>query len=370
MHKLSNESPWQATLATGFSHKREQLAMVVIKAGYAIDIETGALTPLKKKPVIEVADQHEGEPLKSALMAAGECSPPKVGCEFYILGATLTPPSGDTPAAEARVAITFSDGRQDGKGKQFSKSIRAVGKRLWQGTWVLPGISKPEPLKPLSLGYENAYGGSDAEAGPKEKHPTYLANYAGKGYLADAKRCSGMELPQLEVPPFIKSPSDKPQPAGFGPLPVFWNPRRDEFGTVDVEAAKRGACPYGADAKATMHNAAPEDQRFPNAWQGGEILTLTNILTGLAYGKALNITLPSITPQLIIADKGQTKTLTSVCDTFWIDAKKNQLFLIYRAAYPTRLAYPDKGWIVVREAQAAGSDEAGDQAGTHQREAA
>ena len=92
MHDLSNESPWQVSLAAGFSHKREPLAMVVIKAAYAIDIETGALTLLQKKPVIEMADQHEGEPLKSGLTVAGECSPPKVGGEFYILGATLTLP--------------------------------------------------------------------------------------------------------------------------------------------------------------------------------------------------------------------------------------------------------------------------------------
>ena len=347
MHKLSNESPWTAAIATGFSHKREQLAIIVIKAGYAIDIETGALIPLKKKPVIEAEDQHEGDPLKTALIVAGESGPPKVGGEFYILGATLTPPGGDTTAAEASVALTL------GNGKKFNKTIRVVGKRQWQGSWVMPGISQPEPLKPISLGYENAYGGNDAEASPKEKQPTYLANYAGKAYLADSKRCKDIELPQLEVPPFINSPSDRPQPAGFGPIPIFWSPRRDEFGTVDLEADKRGACPYGHDAKATMHNAAPLDQRFPNPWQGGEVLTLANLLSGVQYGKSISIKLPGISPQLIVADKGQTKTLTSVCDTFWIDAEKNQLFLIYRAAYPMRLAYPDRGWIIVRDAQAA-----------------
>ena len=346
MHKLSNETSWAASIATGFSHKREQLAMVVIKAAYAIDIQTGELTPLKKKPPIEAADQHEGDLLKTALITAGESSPPKMGGEFYILGATLTPPSGNTTAAEASVALTL------GNGKKFNKTIRVVGKRKWQGTWLLPGISKPEPLTPISLGYENAYGGTDAEASPKEKQPTYLANYAGKGYLADAKRCKDIELPQLEVAPFINSPGDRPQPAGYGPLPNFWAPRRTDFGTVDTEAAKRGACPYGPDAKATLHNGAPQDQRFAHPWQGGEVLTLTNILSGVPYGKAVKITLPSIAPQLIVADKGQHKTLDCVCDTFWIDAKKNQLYLIYRAAYPIRLAYPDRGWIIVREAAA------------------
>ena len=351
MHKLSNESPWQASMATGHSHKREQLAMVVIKAGYAIDIETGALTPLKKKPVIEAADQHEGAPLKSALKAAGESSPPKVGGEFYILGATLTPPDRDTTAAEASVTLTYDNGRQ------FNKTIRAIGKRQWQGTWMLPSAGKPEPLTSISLGYENAYGGNDEEVGPKEKQPTYLANYAGKGYLADAKRCSGVELPQLESAPYINSPSDRPQPAGFGPIPVFWEPRRGEQGAPDLEAAKRGACPYGPDAQATMHNSAPLDQRYPNPWQGGEVLTLTNILAGMQYGKTCRITLPRITPQLIVADKGGTKPLTCVCDTFWIDAKKNHLYLIYRAAYPMRMAYPDKGWIFIRNAQAVDSPE-------------
>ena len=356
MHDLNNESPWQATLAPGYSHKREQLAIVIIKAGYAIDVETGVLTPLKKKPTIEAADQHEGDPLKSALIAAGESSPPKVGGEFYILGATLTLPSVSTTAAEASVNLTHNNGRK------FSKTIRAAGKRQWQGTWLLPSASKPEPLTPISLGYKNAYGGSDEEAGPKEKQPTYLANYAGKGYLADSKRCSGIELPQLEVAPFINSPSDRPQPAGFGPLPVFWEPRRKEQGTPDLEAAKRGNCPYGPDAQPTMHNCAPLDQRFPNPWQGGETLTLTNILSGLPYGKACCITLPRIAPQLSLTEKGETRLLASVCDTFWIDAQKNHLYLIYRAAYPMRLARPTQGWITVSDAQAT--------VGATQREAA
>ena len=351
MHKLSNESPWQGEITSDYNYKRELLAIVVIKAGYAIDIETGALTPLKKKPAIEAADQHEGDPLKSALIAATECSPPKVGGEFYILGATLTPPGRDTTAAEASITLTHSNGRK------FDKTIRAIGKRQWQGTWMLPTISKPEPLTAVSLGYENAYGGSDPAPSPKEKHPVYLANYAGKGYVAGAKSCTGIELPQLETAPFVKSPADRPQPAGFGPVPIFWQPRRTEQGTPDLEEAKRGACPYGPDAQATMHNSAPLDQRFPNPWQGGEVLTLTNILSGLQYGKTCSITLPRIAPQLVVADKGVTKQLISVCDTFWIDAKKNQLYLIYRAAYPMRAAYPDKGWITVRDAQAAASAE-------------
>jgi hypothetical protein len=346
MHKLSNESPWQAEITSDYNHKRELLAIVVIKAGYAIDIETGTLTPLKKKPAIEAADQYEADPQKTALIAAAECSPPKVGGEFYILGATLTPPDRDTTAAEASLTLTHSNGRK------FDKTIRAIGKRQWQGTWMLPTISKPEPLTPVSLGYENSYGGSDPAPSPKEKHPIYLANYAGKGYLADSKSCTGIELPQLETAPFIKSPSDRPQPAGFGPMPVFWQPRRAEQGTPDLEAAKRGACPYGPDAQATMHNSAPLDQRFPNPWQGGEVLTLTNILAGLQYGKICRITLPRISPQLIVADKGDIKQLASVCDTFWINAKKNHLYMIHRAAYPMRAAYPDKGWVIVRDAQA------------------
>lgn len=346
MHKLNNETTWQATQATGYNHKREPLGIVIIKAGYAIDTETGALTPLKATPAIEAADQHQGDPLKSALAIAGESSPPKAGGEFYIIGGTLPLPDRATTAAEAGVTLTLTNGRQ------FNKTIRAIGKRQWQGSWLMPGISKPEPLTPISLGYENAFGGTDPQGGPR---PPHLANYAGKGYIAVAKNCTGIELPQLETAPYIAAPTDRPHPAGFGPIPVFWEPRRAEQGTPDLEAAKRGNCPYGKDAQASMHNTAPLDQRFPTPWQGGEILTLTNILAGLPYGKTCRITLPRIAPQLILTGKGQTKPLVSACDTFWIDAKKNQLYLIHRAAYPMRIVRDDEdeGSITVRDAQAA-----------------
>ena len=99
-----------------------------------------------------------------------------------------------------------------------------------------------------------------------------------------------------------------------------------------------------------MFNVAPPDQRYPNPWQGGETLTLSNILSGMSYGKSLKITLPKMNPQLILAENEKTKTLNSVCDTFWIDAQKNQLYLIYRAAYPMRLTHDEEGWVIVRDA--------------------
>ena len=344
MHELDNNSPWAALIAPGYSHKREQLAIVIIKAGYDINTQTGELTPLKKQPELEAAEQHEGDPLKSALIAANECSAPKVGGEFYLLNATLTPPNTTSPACEASVALTLANG------KVFHKTLRVIGKRKWTGNWLVPGISQPEPLTPTSLGYENAYGGTDQNASPKDKHPSYLANYAGRGYLSDAKRCKDIELPQLEIAPYINSPSDHPTPAGFGPLPVFWSPRRAEQGTPDPAATKRGTCPYGTDTQACLNNCAPHDQRFKTPWQGGEVLTLTNILAGVQYGKTVSLTLPSIRPQLSLSSPKKNKTegnkteakheadkiLTAVCDTFWIDAENNQLTLIYRAAYPQR----------------------------------
>ena len=106
-----------------------------------------------------------------------------------------------------------------------------------------------------------------------------------------------------------------------------------------------------------MHNSAPLDQRFTNPWQGGETLTLTNILAGMQYGKTCSITLPRIAPRLTLTENGADKLLNAVCDTFWIDAKKNQLFMIYRAAYPLRLAQADadeddESSITVRDAAA------------------
>jgi hypothetical protein len=358
MHELDNPSPWAALIAPGYSHKREQLAIVIIKAGYDINPQTGELTPLDKTPDIVAADQHAGDPLKSALMAANECSAPKVGGEFYILGATLTPPNTTTPACEASLTLTQRNG------KTFNKTLRVVGKRRWAGNWLTPRISQPEPLTPTSLGYENAYGGTDAEASPQDKHPSYLANYAGRGYLSDSKRCKEIELPQIETAPYINSPADHPSPAGLGPLPAFWSPRRAEQGTPDLAAAQRGTCPFGPDAQASMNNSAPLDQRFAQPWQGGEVLTLTNLLSGLQYGKPISITLPNISPQLILTtpennsegDKHEAdKILKAVCDTFWIDAEKNQLFLIYRAAYPIRWSRPNEtiGSVSLRDAAAA-----------------
>lgn len=328
MFNLWNRTNWAAGIYPTHTHRSEPVFAIAVKAGFAIDTTTGTLKPLSKPPAIEITDRHQGEPMKTSLVAASETSPPKALAEYYVLNAKALPPAPDATVMEVIVALTAANG------KTHTKTLRILGKRTWKGMGALPTISKPDLLRALALDYEHAFGGVDAKAHPKQEK-FYPRNWIGKGFVNEGRKCIGIELPNIEVAPFIKSPEDRPAPAGFGPLAGFWSPRLEAQGNIPNDGAERaGDAPYGPDAEPTVFNSAPLDQRFEKPFHGGELLQLTNLLPGLAYGKTVSLRLPAFSPTLELRRAGSSQTLAAVCDTLVIDAQKKELYLIARVTIP------------------------------------
>jgi hypothetical protein len=184
----------------------------------------------------------------------------------------------------------------------------------------------------MPIDYRLAFGGCDEQASPRQEK-YYLPNWAGKGFLNDAKRIVGRELPNLEIRPYIRAPEDRPMPAGFGPLQRFWSPRLEAQGRYD-DGKRPDGSPYGQGANASLFNCAPLDQRCDQPFRGGEKFTLTNLLPGVPYAKPLVLTLPAFAPGVELQERGAARPLATVCDTVIIDAQKKELYMIARAAIP------------------------------------
>ncbi|ALC17962.1 hypothetical protein DSOUD_3242 [Desulfuromonas soudanensis] len=340
MFELDNPTPWAAGLYPGWSRDRQRQLTLVVKAGFSFDAR-GRLAPLALPP-IEEADRYRGAADRSSLAAACETVPFKAGAELLLSGTARPLRPGNT-GTEIEVGLRLSDGCY------WKKTLAVFGERRWELSLLRPVVSAPQPLLNLPLCYEHAFGGCDRH----DEKMVFSANPVGKGYSGKGWRLKGLELPQIESgPKFIASPGSRPQPAGFGPIAPFWEPRSRVSAALDLEAAARAGSPFAANAPADMYNAAPLDQRFDRPFSGGEALSLKGLIEGASAPEGVRLELPRLRPQLTLAAGETRQRLTAVCDTLLVDGDRRQLFLLFRAAIPFSLKAPAGGWVLVREPDA------------------
>ena len=220
MLEFANQTIWAGGLYPGWDSRQQFQLTAVFKASYEFD-ESGQLLPLSEPAPLVAADEHGGEPLNSSLTAALETAPFKKGSEFYLYG-TAYPERENLLAMEVGVGILFTNGQE------WKKVLRVFGERRWQKTMLNhQHAQRPGFVTPTPLCYEYAFGGRN----PHDEEDEYLANPVGIGYNSDQRKLACDVLPRIEMGPnFMVTPMQKPTPAGFGPLPVWWEPRSSEIG--------------------------------------------------------------------------------------------------------------------------------------------
>ena len=339
MLEFANQTIWPGGLYPGWDDKQQYQLTAVFKASYEFD-ESGQLLPLAEQQALVEADEHAGDPLNSSLKAALETAAFKKGGEFYLYG-TAYPEQENLLAMEVGIGILFPNGQE------WKKVLRVFGERQWKKTMLnhqhdqQPGFVTPTPLR-----YEYAFGGRN----PDDEEDEYLANPIGIGYNSDQRKLACAALPRIEVGPnFMATPMQKPTPAGFGPLPVWWEPRSSDIGLPVEDPMAQGGCPYSKTAKDSLHNAAPLDQRFKKPFQGGEVIHLRGLLQGVSHQQSVHLVLPELRPQLYTVINHETELLEPVCDTVVVNTDERTLAMIFRAGIPWRMTDRRKGWVVLKD---------------------
>ncbi|MRG94286.1 DUF2169 family type VI secretion system accessory protein [Polyangium spumosum] len=180
-----------------------------------------------------------------------ECMP-KSTAEL-LLGARAFPPNGPKPSCHVRLQMESVD-----------RTLYVFGDRRW----TLAGVTDPQPFSGLPITWSRAFGGEG-----------FAKNPIGKG--AKPVRADDVEvheLPNVENPKqLVRSPRDRPDPAGFSPLDISWPQRTSKAGTYDDRWLKERYPGYPADFDWTFFNVAPEGQRFADFLRGGEEFVLENM---------------------------------------------------------------------------------------------
>lgn len=205
--ELINESRFTAAWITGKIRFPADSLTVVVKA--AFDLVPGTVT-LAEEQLLPTGDEERPEGL---LRYSNDFALFKPKTDLLLVGSCHAP--GGTPVRMC--PVSFGVGR-------WSKTLLVLGDRLWRKRFLGGKISEPEPFTTMPLTWDRAFGG-----------PKYPKNPLGVG-TQDVVDADGTvtvcRMPNVESPDLlIVSPKNKPDPAGFGPIPLAWPQRMSKVGT-------------------------------------------------------------------------------------------------------------------------------------------
>lgn len=341
MLQLLNHTPWQAGMFSGWGLDGRHHYTAVVKANFRFSAD-GSLQPDAAALPLEVADRHASTPHGSSLAAAADSVPFKQGGEFFLSGTAWAPADGSRQQP-VRVAVHRDD-------QLLCEKILVVhGPRKWVRRALNVAPVYEGEFEALPISYEAAYGGSRAGG-------VYEANPVGCGYLTKHDDSEGRPLPRIEyADQGITSPADRPAPAGFGPIPRFWQPRRGLLeagaeGLIELDS------PFVEHAHPAMHNAAPADQQLPAGFAGGEVFSITGLHCPVAQGEAaeVRLALPRLPLHAVmIRSGGEREPITGCCDTVAIDLNEAVLSLTWRWSAPWPLSETRPGWLELHSGEPA-----------------
>ncbi|MBW2527962.1 MAG: DUF2169 domain-containing protein [Deltaproteobacteria bacterium] len=238
---------------------------------------------------------------------------PKSRGELLVCGSCHAPGGVPTPATFVRVCCGPVD-----------KRLSVLGDRRWED-----GVSSdPEPFTQMPLDWRHAYGGEG-----------YRANPFGKGHRPVGKgRKRVHPLPNVE--PFdrlMRSPSERPAPAGLLPMDVTFEERRNRAGTYDRRWFETHFPGMPADMDPTFFNAAPRDQWLDGFWCGDEAVLVEHMHPD---HERLEGKLPGLVTRVFVTQRSTDgeafMEIPLQCDTVWLFPESRLGVVAFHGAWAVR----------------------------------
>ncbi len=324
--ELRNFTPYANMRFSNGDANGNEFGIFLVKIAWDI-LPDGSCVPSAEQEPLALSDEYHGEAGTSALRYPSDMVPFKPRTDF-ILDATSFAPTG---AAQDGWAAGFEMALPGSAAPLISKWLTVSGPRQWlrrkDGWEMTPPIAIPH----LDLRYEQAFGGmitrpgrDDAgEAAPVIEACEY--NPLGCGFADPALVKDGEAIPApaiLGQGEPVPVPGATPMPAGFGPLPPAWLPRRPLGGTYD-DAWRAGRWPgWAADYDFAFHNAAPADMQAVIPPDTAIFMRLVNLHPAIPDWR---ITLPATPASAMILQDGLVFCCALPPDTVFLDIGRENI---------------------------------------------
>ena len=237
--------------------------------------------------------------------------------EVLLSGSCYAPQ--DKPVKVHQVRLVFG---------QVDKNLFVFGDREWQKGSIGFTATDPVPFTKMPIGFEHSFGG-----------PNYLKNPLGRGHdwLVDETGRKYLPLPNVEDPNhLITSPSDRPDPAGLGPIHPTWPQRAAKHGTFNNDWLNNFWPSYPEDFDWYFFNKTPKDQWLKGWPSGNESFTLEGVhpdgpITSQLPGKKIRVFITRGP-----AGREEFSEVALNIDTIWFFPDQNLGMLCFRGIAPVQ----------------------------------
>ncbi len=272
MWAIENRTPYAVQRAFQRDREGAEVWVVAVRATFTLHPDGRTTLAEHQRPVVD-APVYLGAPGRSSLLYDSDLVLTKPGTDVLVHGHAYA------PAGERASQVTV--GLQLGA---LSKVLEVRGESAWALAPLGVELPAPRPFDRMPLVYERAYGGSAPAAAGDAAPVVDARNPVGTGFAERRQQRPGQRAPNVIYP------GDETRPAGFGPLPREWEPRRSLAGTYDREWEETRFPLYAEDLDDRFFHCAPEDQQTAEHLAGGEAVTLRN----LTPGGLLQLQLPEV----------------------------------------------------------------------------
>lgn len=275
MWQLDNRTPYAAERTWVRDRDGAEIWLVAVKCSFDISPDGETSVAARQPPVAQAPVFVDEAAPQPSLLYEMDLVRTKLTTDVVLIGHAHAP--GGVPVTQLDVGLRVGP---------IAKRLRVTGDRVWLGG----APSEPEPFTAMPLVWERAYGGIDPWTRDAPLPQFDVRNPVGTGFVTEAAHAEGVRLPNIEYPDqCVRTWSDRPEPAGFGPLCNHWQPRAGFAGTYD-EAWQRDRLPLlPADFDDRHYQCASVDQQAPQFLRGSEPVVLINLWP---CGEVLRFELP------------------------------------------------------------------------------
>lgn len=304
--QVRNLTPYAHLIYANEDAERRLFDILIVKTTY--QYVNGKLVGAIEQEPLNFTDSCYGAVNETPLRYPSDLVPYKPSADVIVVAEAYAP--GGKPTAQWDCKVQVGD---------LSHAVTVTGPRNWMykrlSGWTLGEV---EPTDRVPLRYDLSYGGE--YQGPDGTIVTDERNPLGTGMIDQelTPRDQPIAAPQvLKQGEVLRDPFRKRVPAGFGPIPPAWLPRRPLGGTYDQDWVDNVWPHWAADYDFAFHNSAARGMKAIGFLNGDERVTLSNMHPDMSE-VAFDLPGDPIIAHLIDYDD-QRRLIKMACDTLYID---------------------------------------------------
>lgn len=265
--RIRNFTPFAQLVFANEDAEGRLFDILIVKQSYHLDREFRLQQSPEQEP-LNFTDRCFGDVNVTSLRYPSDLVAYKPATDVIVIADAFAPMG--KPATGWQVSVQVGPVR---------KSLDVTGPREWQRKLRRWKLTEPEPVARVPLRYELTYGGE--HPGPDNTIVTDERNPLGRGFVHPDHSSWDVPIPAPQILASGDVLDDDPfrqhEPAGLGPVPPAWIPRRALGGTYDDDWLARTWPHWAKDYDFAFHNSAAQRMKSKGFLQGGERVHLIGL---------------------------------------------------------------------------------------------